>query len=164
KIADDGKLYVCDRGNDRIQVFNGLDPLLGKPCSNPNGEAGKWGYLAGRFISERTYTQPEMPGTSLSMNFSTDKAQSCLYVGDNPNKTTYALNPENLHEPGRRGRGGRMAGDFHYLHQVSMDSAGNIYTAEVDSGKRLQKFLRYGPSSCSGTGSEVVGGEAAEHR
>ena len=25
KIADDGKLYVCDRGNDRIQVFDGKD-------------------------------------------------------------------------------------------------------------------------------------------
>ena len=41
KIADDGKIYVCDRGNDRIQVFDGKDPALGKACSNPNGEAGK---------------------------------------------------------------------------------------------------------------------------
>jgi len=71
---------------------------------------------------------------------------------------------ESLQELGRLGRAGRMAGNFHYLHQVSIDSAGNIYTAEVDSGKRLQKFLRYGPSSCSGAGSDVVGGEAAEHR
>lgn len=65
---------------------------------------------------------------------------------------------------GRLGRAGRMAGNFHYLHQVSIDSVGNIYTAEVDSGKRLQKFLRYGPSGCSGTGSDVIGGEAAEQR
>jgi hypothetical protein len=139
-------------------------PDLGKPCSNPNGEAGKCGYLAERFISERTYTQPEMPGTSVSMNFSTDKAQSCLYIGDNTNMTIYILNRQNLQELGRLGRAGRMAGDFHYLHQVSIDSAGNIYTAEVDSGKRLQKFLRYGPSGCSGTGFDAVGGEAAEHR
>jgi len=164
KITDDGKLYVCDRGNDRIQVFNNLDPDLGKPCSNPNGEAGKCGYVAEQFISEHTYTQPEMPGTSVSMNFSTDKAQSCLYIGDNTNMTIYIINRQNLQELGRLGRAGRMAGNFHYLHQVSIDSAGNIYTAEVDSGKRLQKFLRYGPSSCSGTGSDVVGGEAAEHR
>ena len=31
KIADDGKMYVCDRGNDRIQVFDIHDPVLGKP-------------------------------------------------------------------------------------------------------------------------------------
>jgi hypothetical protein len=58
--------------------------------------------------------------------------------------TIYILNRQNLQELGRLGRAGRMAGNFHYLHQVSIDSAGNIYTAEVDSGKRLQKFLRYG--------------------
>ena len=33
KIANDGKIYVCDRGNDRIQVFDKNDPQLGKPCS-----------------------------------------------------------------------------------------------------------------------------------
>ena len=105
-----------------------------------------------------------MPGTAVSMNFSTDKAQSCLYIGDNTNMAIYIFNRENLQELGRLGRAGRMAGDFHYLHQVSIDSSGNIYTAEVDSGKRLQKFLRYGALGCNGTGSDVVGGEAAENR
>jgi hypothetical protein len=99
-----------------------------------------------------------MPGTSVFTNFSTNKAQNCLNIGDDTNMTVYVLNRENLQELGRLGRAFRMAGDFHDLHQVSIDSAGNIYTGEVDSGKRLQKFLRYGPSSCSGTGSEVIGG------
>ena len=51
-----------------------------------------------------------------------------------------------------------MAGDFHWLHQVSLDSRGNIYTAEVDTGKRIQKFIRYGDPGCSGTGRTTVGG------
>src|SRR5271163_843027 len=38
KLSNDGKIYVCDRGNDRIQVFDKNDPMLGKQCSNPNGE------------------------------------------------------------------------------------------------------------------------------
>ena len=101
KIADDGKIYVCDRGNDRIQVFDGKDPSLGHPCSNPNGEAGKCGFVAERWISDHTYTLPVMPGTAVSMNFSTDKAQSCLYVGDNTNQTIYILNRGNLQELGR---------------------------------------------------------------
>ncbi len=156
KLADDGKLYVCDRGNNRIQVFDTNSPALGKICSNPNGEPGKCGFVAEQFISEHTNTS--IPGTAVSINFSTDKGQSCLYVGDNSNMTIYILNRTNLQELGRLGRSGRMAGDFHWLHQVSVDSSGNIYTAEVDTGKRIQKFLRYGPTGCSGTGSATVGG------
>ena len=157
KIANDGKIYVCDRGNDRIQVFDKNDPALGAPCSNPTGEAGKCGFIAEQFISEHT----NIIGTAVSMSFSTDKAQSCLYIGDNANMTIYILNRSNLQELGRLGHSGRMAGEFHYLHQVSVDSKGNIYTAEVDTAKRIQKFLRYGANGCSGTGSPTVGGVAA---
>jgi len=160
KIADDGKLYVCDRGNDRIQVFDSRDPNLGKPCTNPDGAAGKCGFLTEQAISPNTETLPAMPGTSVSLNFSKDKAQSCLYVGDNSNMTIYVLNRSNLDELGRLGRSGRNAGQFHWLHQVSLDSHGNIYTAEVDTGKRIQKFVRYGSGACSGTGSATVGGPA----
>ena len=157
KIANDGKIYVCDRGNDRIQVFDKNDPALGKPCSNPTGAAGKCGFVAEQFISDHT----NIIGTAVSMNFSRDKAQSCLYIGDNANMTIYILNRSNLQELGRLGRNGRMAGEFHYLHQVSVDSKGNIYTAEVDTAKRIQKFLRYGANGCSGTGSSTVGGVLA---
>ena len=38
------------------------------------------------------------------------------------------------------GRNGRMAGQFHWVHNIAIDSKGNIYTAEVDTGKRLQRF------------------------
>jgi DNA-binding beta-propeller fold protein YncE len=164
KIADDGKIYVCDRGNDRIQVFDGNDPSLGKPCSNPNGEAGKCAFLTERFVSAHTYTQPVMPGTAVSMNFSPDKAQTCLYVGDNTNQTIYILNRDNLEQLGRLGHGGRMAGDFHWLHQVSLDSKGNIYTGEVDTGKRVQKFIRYGATGCNGSGTANIGGEAVDRK
>ena len=157
KIANDGKIYVCDRGNDRIQVFDKNDPTLGKPCSNPTGQSGKCGYLAEQFVSEKT----NIIGTAVSMNFSTDKAQSCLYIGDNANQTIYILGRSNLQELGRLGRSGRNAGEFHYLHQVSVDSKGNIYTGEVDTAKRIQKFLRYGATGCSGTGSSTVGGVLA---
>jgi hypothetical protein len=157
KIAHDGKIYVCDRGNDRIQVFDTHDPALGKPCSNPDGAAGKCGFVAEQLISPHT----NIIGTAVSMSFSTDQSQSCLYVGDNANMTIYVLNRSNLQELGRIGRSGRMPGDFHWLHQVSVDSKGNIYTGEVDTGKRIQKFLRYGANGCSGTGSSTVGGPIA---
>ena len=154
KIANDGKIYVCDRGNDRIQVFDKNDPSLGKQCTNPNGEPGKCGYVAEQWVSDHT----NIIGTAVSMSFSTDKAQSCLYIGDNANMTVYILNRANLQELGRFGRSGRNAGEFHYLHQVGVDSKGNVYTAEVDTAKRIQKFTRYGLNGCSGTGFTTVGG------
>jgi hypothetical protein len=154
KIANDGKIYVCDRGNDRIQVFDKNYAGLGNPCSNPTGLPGKCGFVGEQLISEHT----NIIGTAVSMNFSTDKAQSCLYVADNANMTIYILNRSNLHELGQLGRNGRMAGEFHYLHQVSVDSKGNLYTGEVDTAKRIQKFVRFGSDGCSGTGSSTVGG------
>ena len=158
KIAADGKIYVCDRGNNRVQVFDGKSPELGKPCGNPGGVAGKCGFVAEQHFSAGTQTMPVLPGTAVAVGFSNDKGQSCLYVGDNSNMTIYILNRENLHELGRLGRNGKMAGQFHWLHQLSVDSRGNIYTGEVDNGKRVQKFLRYGAAGCSGTGSATVGG------
>ena len=43
------------------------------------------------------------------------------------------------------GRSGRNAGEFHYVHNIAVDSKGNIYTTEVDTGKRAQKFRYIGP-------------------
>ena len=158
QIANDGKIYICDRGNNRIQVFDAKDPSLGKPCSNPNGAAGKCGFLTERWISAKTYTLPIMPGSGASISLSRDQAQTCLYVGDSTNETIYILARSNLQQLGQFGRSGRMAGEFHWLHQVSTDSSGNIYTSEADTGKRIQKFIRSGSIGCSGTGSETVGG------
>ena len=155
KISKEGLIYVCDRGNNRVQVFNGRDPNLGKECRNPAGEAGKCGFVKEQFVAVKTNG---LPGSAVSMNFSTDAKQSCLYVGDNSNMTIYILNRDTLQELGRLGRSGRETGEFHWLHQVSLDSRGNIYTAEVDTGKRIQKFIRYGEEGCSGTGRATVGG------
>ncbi|HKX35533.1 MAG TPA: hypothetical protein VJM79_02565 [Rhizorhapis sp.] len=155
KLAEDGKLYVCDRGNNRIQVFDTRSPDLGRPCTNPGGEAGRCGFVAEQFLSEKTNTG--IPGTAVSVSFSSDRTQSCLYVGDNSNMTIYILNRSNLQELGRLGRSGKQIGQFHWLHTVATDGNGNIYTAEVDTGKRIQKFLRYGQSGCSGTGFTTIG-------
>ena len=34
-----------------------------------------------------------------------------------------------------------MAGQFHFIDGVAADSKGNIYTGEVETGKRIQKFV-----------------------
>ena len=151
KLSGDGLLYVCDRGNNRVQVFDAAQ--VGRPCANPEGEGGRCG-----FIREVAVAPETAAGTADALNFSTDPTQSCLYVADLTNNTIYVLNRDNLEELDRIGRAGRHIGEFHWIHAVSIDSQGNLYTGEVDSGSRIQKFLRYGErASCAGRGSAQVG-------
>jgi hypothetical protein len=42
----------------------------------------------------------------------------------------------------RFGRPGRQAGQFTALHNVAVDHQGNLYTAEVQTGERIQRFRR----------------------
>ena len=150
KLTSDGLLYTCDRGNNRIQIFRTSE--VGKPCDNPGGEAGKCGFVGEVHIAPQTQYV-----TSGSLGFSSDPDQSCMYVADLTNAFIYEINRKNLQELGRIGREGRQVGQFHWLHVMSVDSEGNLYTGEVDNGSRIQKFLRYGPTGCSGTGTERVG-------
>jgi DNA-binding beta-propeller fold protein YncE len=150
KLSNDGVLYVCDRGNNRVQVFKAAE--VGNSCNNPDGDVGKCGFVGEIHVAPQT-----AGGTSGTLNFSTDPKQSCMYVADLANNTVYEINRENLQEMDRFGTGGRQIGQFHWPHVVSVDSDGNVYTGEVDSAGRVQKFLRYGPIGCSGTGSQQVG-------
>lgn len=150
KLANDGLLYVCDRGNNRVQIFKASE--VGRPCSNPDGEAGKCG-----FVGEVRVAPQTSGGTSGTVNFSTDPKQSCLYVADLNNDAVYVISRQNLTELNRFGGGGRQAGEFHWPHMVAVDSEGNVYVGEVDGAARMQKYLRYGAIGCSGRGDPDVG-------
>ena len=150
KVSKDGLLYACDRGNNRVQVFKTAE--VGKPCANPNGEVGKCGFVGDMYVAPQTAS-----GTSGTLNFSSDPEQTCAYVADLANDTIYEINRKNFQEMDRVGTGGRQVGQFHWPHVVSVDSDGNIYTGEVDTAGRVQKFLRYGSTGCNGTGTEPVG-------
>ncbi len=131
RIARDGLVYVCDRIHNRIQVF-GKD---------------------GAFVREFTLA-PETrgSGSTWDADFSADRPQAFLHVADGENNHVWTL----LRESGRIlsafGRSGRYAGQFHYVHNLAVDSKGNLYTTEVDTGKRAQKFVYRGPSAAEGQG------------
>ena len=150
KLTNDGLLYACDRGNNRVQVFKTGE--VGKPCENPDGAVGKCGFVGEVHVAPETAA-----GTSGTIDFSVDPDQTCAYVADLSNDTVYEINRHNLQELDRFGAGGRQLGQFHWPHSLTVDSEGNIYTGEVDTAGRVQKFLRYGSSGCSGTGSAEVG-------
>jgi hypothetical protein len=80
-------------------------------------------------------------GSTWDVDLSVDAGQTHLYAADGENNQVWMLLRESGRLLGAFGRRGRAAGQFHWVHNLAVDSAGNIYTTEVDSGKRVQKFV-----------------------
>jgi DNA-binding beta-propeller fold protein YncE len=121
RVSDDGLVYVADRRNNRIQVF-GID---------------------GSFRQEVFVERPtRLLGTAFSLAFSPDPEQQHMFVADAGNGRVHILDRRSLQPVSGFGRIGRYAGQFIFLHNVAVDSRGNVYTAEVGGGRRVQKFIR----------------------
>jgi DNA-binding beta-propeller fold protein YncE len=134
RITKDGLVYVADRTNDRIQVFD--KKQVGKVCQNPNRTPGVCGYVGEFFVETDTLG----PGSTWDIDVSHDRAQKYLFNADGSNQYVWTLLRKTGDILDRFGRNGRNAGQFHWVHNLAVDSKGNIYTSEVDTGKRVQKF------------------------
>ena len=121
RVSDDGLVYVNDRRNNRLQVFT-LDGKFQREI----------------FVERKT----KLLGTSFSTAFSPDRQQQYLYLADAGNGRIHIYDRQTLQQVGQFGRIGRYAGQFIFLHVVAVDSKGNLYTAEVGTGRRVQKFLK----------------------
>ena len=119
----DGLLYVCDRPNDRIQVFR------------KDGTFVKEQRIAPRTLAD---------GSVWDIAFSRDPAQKYLYLVDGKNEKVYVMDRQSLEILTSFGDGGRQPGQFFGVHSIATDSKGNIYTTETYEGKRLQKFVYRG--------------------
>jgi hypothetical protein len=121
RISQDGLVYVCDRVNDRLQVFR----------------------KDGGFVTEFTIeTSTRGAGSVWDIALSEDSEQKYLYVADGTNNEIHVLMRKTGELLGSFGRAGRYAGEFHWVHAIAIDSKGNLYTGDVDTGKRAQKFRR----------------------
>jgi DNA-binding beta-propeller fold protein YncE len=134
RVTNDGLVYVADRVNNRIQVFD--KKKVGKECQNPTGASGVCGFVREIFIARDTLG----PGSTWDIDVSPDKHQKFLYNADGSNNYVWTLIRKTGDILGTFGRNGRSAGQFHWVHNMAADSKGNLYTAEVDTGKRIQKF------------------------
>lgn len=121
RLSNDGLLYVCDRANDRIQVF----------------------HKDGTFVKEfRVDPETLQNGSVWDLVLSEDRDQKYLFVADGANGDVVALSRDDGGVVARFGRTGRMAGEFKWVHNIAIDSKGNLYTTEVGYGRRAQKFMR----------------------
>ena len=86
-------------------------------------------------------------GVLVGLGFWIDPAQSFLFNADGANNEVRTLVRETGEVVAAFGRNGRNAGEFHWVHNLAIDSKGNIYTTEVDTGKRAQKFRHVEPAA-----------------
>jgi DNA-binding beta-propeller fold protein YncE len=125
RITNDDLVYVCDRANNRIQVFE----------------------KDGTFVREFEIEPDTLGnGSTWDVDVSPDRRQTFLYNADGENNYVWILKRAADKILTTFGRNGRYAGQFHWVHNIVVDSKGNIYTAEVDTGKRVQKFELRGSS------------------
>ena len=123
ELSKDGLLYVCDRPNDRLQVFK-KDGTFVKEV----------------FVAKTTLAD----GSVWDIAFSKDPQQKYIYLADGSNEKVYIILRETLEILTSFGDGGRQPGQFYAVHSIASDSKGNIYTTETYEGKRVQKFVYRG--------------------
>jgi DNA-binding beta-propeller fold protein YncE len=119
RLSKDGLVYVCDRANNRVQVFK------------------KDGTFVKQFVFEEA---SRSSGSAFDLVFSNDPQQKYFYLADGTNDQVLTVERESGKVITGFGRPGRFVGEFLVLHNIGIDSKGNLYTSEVATGKRVQKF------------------------
>jgi DNA-binding beta-propeller fold protein YncE len=121
--SNDGLVYVCDRQNNRVQVFQ------------TDGTYVREGYYAPATLGD---------GATWDIAFSPDAEQSFFYVADGKNARIRIIDRQTMQEVSTVGTGGRYAGQFQAVHSIDTDSQGNLYATETYEGRRLHKFVYMG--------------------
>lgn len=119
-------VYVCDRRNNRVQVFRETS--------------------GGIEFVEDIVIAPETGDTRTASDVAFSPDGTYVYVADMMNGRVWILLRENHEIVGWFGRNGRYPGQFIWLHSVDVDSEGNVYTTEVNTGRRVQRFVMTGMS------------------
>jgi len=126
-ISRDGMVYAADRAAERVQAFTREGKFVKEFIVAASGTKR----------DERTGSR----GAAGGVTFSADKEQRYLYVSDMKNNTIWFLNRADGTVLGRFGSMGDNGGQFFGLELAATDSRGYIYTGEVFSGERVQRFV-----------------------
>jgi hypothetical protein len=124
-IGNDGLVYVCDRGNNRIQVFDKTGNLKRTIPIDPPA-----------YMKQRV-----SPSAANDFAFSRDRSQSFMFNTDLGSYIIWVMARDSGQVIGSIGRPGRMAGDFILPHSIDIDANNIMYVAETGTGNRVQKFV-----------------------
>lgn len=120
RISHDGLVYVCDRTNDRLQVFH------------KDGT-----FIQEAFLAKETFGS----GSVWDIGFSVDADQRFAFVIDGTNQQVYVLDRKSLKLLRTFGGAGHWAGQFYGAHNLAVNSRGDLFITETYEGKRVQKFI-----------------------
>jgi DNA-binding beta-propeller fold protein YncE len=161
-LGNDGLVYVCDRPNDRIQVF---DKKCAVPSSAGNPEPvcppvriiNIDGFAAATSGEQRAIAQAGERATDLdfwpnigSLATNSPTRQDLMVVVDLGNDNAWLMNKTDGKVVGAVGAcglapcPGHNAGHFAFGHMIAVDSHGNVYVGETITGRRIQKFVPVG--------------------
>lgn len=120
KVSRDGTVYVADRINNRIQMFT----------------------TAGKFLRQVRVTTDggTVVPVPAGFAFSPDQRQQFLYVVDSGLMRIVIFDRQTMAQIGAVGTRGKGAGEFDIVHHMAADSKGNLYTAEIVTNRRAQRF------------------------
>ena len=122
-LSKDGLVYVCDRVNDRVQVFR----------------------RDGTFVKEAVFEPATLrSGSVWDMALSRDPEETYIFMADGVNERVRVLRRDTLELLTSFGGGGRQPGQFFGVHNIAVDSKGNLYTTETYTGARVQRFVYKG--------------------
>jgi DNA-binding beta-propeller fold protein YncE len=120
KVSNDGMVYVADRANNRIQVFT----------------------VDGTYVRQVKVTnEGGVAPVPAGFAFSADPGQQFLYVVDSGPMRVVIFDREKLAQVGAFGMRGPKPGEFDIVHHMAADSKGNLYTAEIVTNRRAQRFV-----------------------
>ena len=122
-LGNDGLVYACDRGQNRVQVFDRMGTLVRVIEIDPPG-----------------YTNATLRACDIEL--SRDDDQRLLFAVDLGSNRVWILERESGDIIGSIGGSGHMAGEFTFPHTIVTDSDGDLYVAETVGGRRHQKFTR----------------------
>ena len=118
-----GNVYVADRGNRRVQVFD----------------------ATGRYLRQ-------WAGTDLGRPYALAIDRTFVYVADGgdqpdkpPDRSGWTLLRTDGKPLARFGRYGNYDGQFAMAHSIAVDADGAVYVGDIDGG-RVQKFVSFGHS------------------
>jgi DNA-binding beta-propeller fold protein YncE len=122
-MSNAGLIYVCDRQGNRVQVFQ-KDGTFVRNILIPNA----------------TGKLPDKRGTAWWVAFSPEPEQKLMYVMNGGTEQVHILDHASGKILSSFGRPGHQIGNFTHGHTLAVDSKGNVYVAETDWGRRVQKF------------------------
>jgi hypothetical protein len=131
-IGRDDLVYVCDRADDRIQVFTKTGTFVRVMAVVPG---------TGVTLGPNNTPGLGTAGSAWDLDFSGDFSQRLMFEVDGGNEQMLIMDRVAGSILDKFGQPGRQAGQFTFLHSVARDSKGNLYTGETINGRRIQKFV-----------------------